>query len=287
MKYKCLTLISEKKWDNFSEEKRKKILIHFFIEIEEILANKLYHHEDIYTKMPFLLENMGRSDWKDYIFELSDPIPWKYAYNILSDIYQSLRHLLYDDIIEHKDFHFLPEINVLKKDNDKKSKILPVIIILDNLRSAFNVGAIIRTAECLNLEEIWFCGYTPKPDHPKIANTAMGTQNKIRWQFFNDTITAVRKAQNNEFKVYALETVEKAKSVYEQNFHEKIAIVLGNEALGISEEVIDFCDNCIMLPILGWKNSLNVATACSVVCFEIYRQKEFIYKEKICQNYQK
>jgi tRNA G18 (ribose-2'-O)-methylase SpoU len=173
-----------------------------------------------------------------------------------------------------KDFHFLPKI--LKQDKYKETEKLPLILILDNLRSAFNVGSIIRTAECLNIEEIWFCGYTPNPEHPKIANTAMGTQERIIWKSFSDVKDAVIKAKELGYKVYALETVENAESVFEQDYNGNIAFIVGNEALGIAVDVIVLCDKCILLPVLGWKNSLNVATACAIACFEVLRQRSFL-----------
>ena len=189
-----------------------------------------------------------------------------------SEEYNKLREIVNEEIIEQKDFHFLPKINVKTQDCEKNALKLPVILILDNLRSAFNVGSIIRTAECLNIEEIYFCGYTPKPDHPKIKNTAMGTEERIKWQYFTDTREAVLKAKENEYIVYAIETVECAESLFEQDFKGKYAFVFGNEALGIAADVLVFCEKCVMLPISGWKNSLNVATTCAVVCFEVVRQ---------------
>jgi len=126
----------------------------------------------------------------------------------------------------------------------------------------------------LNIEEVWCCGYTPLPDNPKVINTAMGTQNKIKWRHFTRTEEAVMLAKVDGYVVYALETVENAVSVFENEFSEKSAIVLGNEALGISKDVIMICDRCIVLPMSGWKNSLNVATACAVVCFEYFRQSK-------------
>ena len=273
MKYKCLNLISDNKWSNFSIEKQNKVLTQFFLEIEEILRENLYFEEQIYTKMDILIKNMERTKWNNSTDSYPQNKDWKFAYQLLKNLYNFLRDNFNNDLILQKDFHFLPNINILKKDKEKSSEQLPVILILDNLRSAFNVGSIIRTAECLNIREVWFCGYTPKPDNPKIKNTAMGTQNKIYWKHFSETVEAVNMAKKIGYQVYALETVENAESVYEQEFHGSIAFVVGNEALGISEEILLICEKCLILPIYGWKNSLNVATTCAVVCFEVLRQK--------------
>ena len=164
-------------------------------------------------------------------------------------------------------------LSIITQDKEKSNIVLPIILILDNLRSAHNVGAIIRTAECLNIKEVWFCGYTATPEHPKIVKTAMGTQERIIWKHFESSKLAVIFAKEQGYYVYALETVENAESVYEQKFQDNIAIVLGNEALGVAEETLLLCDKIIMLPVLGWKNSLNVATAAAVTCFEIARQR--------------
>jgi len=151
---------------------------------------------------------------------------------------------------------------------------LPIILILDHLRSAFNVGSIIRLSACLDISEVWFCGYTPTPVHPKIKSTAMQTQEFIAWQHFENTTDAVSKAKEMGFTVYAVENHTSATSIYDTIFSDQIALVMGNEALGVSADVLDVCDQMICIPIPGWKTTLNVGMACGVVCFEIYRRTQ-------------
>ena len=158
-------------------------------------------------------------------------------------------------------------MNIKTQDELKNISKKHIILILHNLRSAYNVGAIIRTAECLNIEEVFFCGYTATPAHPKIAKTAMGAQNYISWRHFNNTEDAIICAKNSGYYIYALETIENAESVFIQENKENIAILVGNEALGIPVQLIALCDKPIILPISGWKNSLNVSAAVTVALF--------------------
>jgi tRNA G18 (ribose-2'-O)-methylase SpoU len=262
-KNKCFTALSEKKWQTFDIKKKIKAFRDLFLEIEQSIYTPdiQAHVESLFELLEFETEPTLKQLYN--AFQTTKNAP-------LTDLYHALRPIFNESLTNQKDFHFL-KINT--QDKPKDTPKLPLILILDNLRSAFNVGSIIRTAECLNIESIYFCGYTPQPDHPKVKNTAMGTQEKINWQYFEQTEQAVSKAKENEYQVIALETVESAVSIYEYEFPSKTALILGNEALGISNEILNLCDNCVALPILGWKNSLNVATACAVACFEIHRQR--------------
>jgi len=275
-KYKFMNVISERKWDGFSVEQKRKVFLGFFFEIEEMIQTSplligggrgRFLEDTILTNFELLKDEDDKClrSLYDGFRRLEIATTYEMLYDILREVFN-------EEIIGQKDFHFLPDINIVKRDKEKDTVRLPIILILDNLRSAFNVGSIIRTAECLNVEAVWCCGYTPLPDNPKVVNTAMGTQDRITWRCFARTKEAVKLAQAEGYVVYALETVEGAVSVFENDFNGKTAIVLGNEALGISEDVIKICDKCIVLPLSGWKNSLNVATACAVVCFEVFRQ---------------
>ncbi len=144
-----------------------------------------------------------------------------------------------------------------------------IIVIADNLRSVFNVGSIFRTSECLALAGIYLCGISPTPQHPNMEKTAMGTSSLVPWQYFANTADAIHRAQLQGYTVYALETAENATSVFEATISFPIAIVLGNESLGISPETLQLCDKIIDLPVLGWKNSLNVGVAFSICAYQI------------------
>ena len=267
---------SQSKWDQLSEKAKFDKLLIAFQQIEAYLMSnkKLLNNQLQISRIDFF------DEIKSSLLVLKDdtiPIFNELFISISStktveDVYLVLREFLNNMIIKQKDFHFMSDINIVKGDKESDSPRIPLILILDNLRSAFNTSSIIRTAECLNIEEILFCGYTPTPDNDKVKNTAMGTHKKIRWQYFATTTMAINYAKQKGYLVYALETVEQASSVYQTKFINLSALLVGNEALGISEDTITQCDTVIKIPLLGWKNSLNVATATAVCCFEIYRQ---------------
>lgn len=149
------------------------------------------------------------------------------------------------------------------------SRSRQVLVILDNLRSAFNVGSIFRTAECLGLQAVWLCGVTPVPANPALAKTARGTCEHVDWRHFDATEEAIAQARSEGYQVCALETSPEAVSLYQSAFELPLAILVGNESWGISPGILALCDSIIALPNLGWKNSLNVAVALSVGAYHI------------------
>lgn len=154
-------------------------------------------------------------------------------------------------------------------DPQAKSRAAGVLVILDNLRSAFNVGSIFRSSECLGLQAIWLCGVSATPDNPALQKTARDTAKLVSWRYFPQTITAIEAAKAAGYSVYALETTENARSVFTAEFAPALALVVGNESLGIAEEVLLSCDHHIALPVLGWKNSLNVGVAFAICAYQI------------------
>ena len=148
----------------------------------------------------------------------------------------------------------------------------PIHLVLDHLRSAFNVGSIFRTADTTRLARIITCGYTAHPPHPKLEKTALGTLDYIPTVHFDTTLDAIVSLQQQGIPVWALETTSHSKTYTAMTYPRPLALVLGNEALGVSRDILDRCDELIQIPMYGFKNSLNVASACAVVVFEILRQ---------------
>ncbi len=144
-----------------------------------------------------------------------------------------------------------------------------VVLILDNLRSAFNVGSLFRSAECLGLAEIWLCGVSATPDNPALAKTARNTADRVAWRWFDRTLEAVGEARSRGFSLCALETAPEAVSVFSAAWQLPLALVLGNESLGIAPEILENCDQIVSLPVQGWKNSLNVAVAGAICAYQI------------------
>ncbi len=151
-----------------------------------------------------------------------------------------------------------------------------ITIILDRLRSAFNTGNIFRLAEAVGVKEIITCGYTPTPPHPKLAKTARGADKVVSFRHFDNSSEAVDvlRAEGIE-KVIAVETTDSAKPAMSYKYPAKVAIILGNEALGINEETILKCDDSIDLPMFGKKKSINVGNCAAVVLYVISAQKDF------------
>jgi len=160
----------------------------------------------------------------------------------------------------------------LSLDDYRKLPRHPIHLVLDNLRSAFNVGSIFRTGDTARIASISTCGYTAHPPHPKLEKTALGTIDCVPSTHFTTTESAILALQEHGVSVHALETTSASSTYTDLSFPKPIGLVLGNEALGISREVLEACDGLIQIPTFGFKNSLNVASAAAVVMFEILRQ---------------
>ncbi len=150
-----------------------------------------------------------------------------------------------------------------------------VVIVLDRLRSAFNTGNIFRLAEAIGANKVVTCGYTPTPPHPKLAKTAMGADQVVDAEYFPTALDAVTNLKQQGYEVLAIETEDSATCALDYDYKEKVAIVLGNEALGIEEEALKACDAIISLPMFGQKKSINVANCAAVVLYSI--RKKFSY----------
>ncbi|HPB18439.1 MAG TPA: RNA methyltransferase [Candidatus Cloacimonas sp.] len=150
-----------------------------------------------------------------------------------------------------------------------RQKAKQITVICDNLRSVFNVGSLFRTSECLGIGKIMLCGITPTPEHSNMPKTAMGTEKIVAWSYFSNTSEAIASCHQEGLFIYALETVDKAKSVFEAAYQFPLAVVIGNEALGIESSILELCDEFITLPQLGWKTSLNVGVAAGITLYQI------------------
>ncbi|MCH2207508.1 MAG: hypothetical protein MK132_16750 [Lentisphaerales bacterium] len=168
----------------------------------------------------------------------------------------------------------MPEnINVIQGDKSSTDHPkIPVVIILDRLRSVHNVGNILRLADAVNAEEVACCGYTACPPHPKLVKAAMGTEDIVQTRHFDHASEAVDYYLNKGYRSVAVETVESAKVIWDYKFNQPTAIILGNEALGIQQETLNKCTDFIKLPAYGLKNSINVSNCAAVALFEAAKQ---------------
>jgi tRNA G18 (ribose-2'-O)-methylase SpoU len=151
----------------------------------------------------------------------------------------------------------------------------PIIVVLENIRSAYNVGSVFRTADAFLIEAIYICGYSARPPHKEIKKTALGAEETVDWKHFKTAKEAVEELKNKKYKVFAVEQAEKSYKLQNINFKndEKIAVVFGNEVTGVEQSTIDICDGCIEIPQFGMKHSLNIATAAGVVLWELVRNR--------------
>jgi len=146
---------------------------------------------------------------------------------------------------------------------------MPLTVVLDSIRSAFNVGGIFRTAECFGVARLILCGYTPLPDQPQVKKAALGTNERLAWSHEEDILTAIKQLKASGVTCYALETVAHAPTVAETPWKFPAALILGNERFGLNPEVIAACDAVVRIPLFGLKNSLNVVSAFAITAYEI------------------
>lgn len=171
----------------------------------------------------------------------------------------------------------MEELNRKSVDEFKQSEKNPVIAVLENIRSAYNVGSVFRTADAFLLEAIYITGYTCTPPHKEIRKTALGAEDTVDWKHFPNAAAAIGHLRENGYKVYAVEQAVHSQQLQLLNFgkDEKIAVIFGNEVTGVADTTMALCDGCIEIPQMGMKHSLNIATAAGVVLWELVKKRLF------------
>lgn len=145
------------------------------------------------------------------------------------------------------------------------------VLILHNIRSRFNVGAIFRTADAAGIDKIYLCGITPAPPHPKIDKVALGAQKYIPFEKYSQTVKLIKELKHQGYQIVALEQSKKSIPYYKFKPKFPLALVLGSEVKSLPAKILKLCHKIIEIPMYGEKESLNVAVACGVVCFEIIK----------------
>ena len=147
----------------------------------------------------------------------------------------------------------------------------PLVVVLDYVRSLYNVGSVFRSSDAFRIESVLLCGITAQPPHPEIHKTALGAEESVSWHYFKDTSDAIIWLKNQGYIVFAVEQCEGSTPL--QEFHRepnnKYAIVLGNEVKGVQQQVVDMCDGCLEIPQYGTKHSLNVSVAAGIVLWHL------------------
>lgn len=166
----------------------------------------------------------------------------------------------------------ITELNRLSAEEFKNVEKLPLVVVLDNIRSLHNIGSVFRTSDAFRVANIYLCGITATPPHAEIHKTALGAEDTVDWKYFNDTLDAVKELRDNGFDIFSVEQVEG--SIMLENFvpekGRKYAVILGNEVKGVRQDVVDASDGCIEIPQYGTKHSLNVSVTSGIVIWDLF-----------------
>ena len=165
------------------------------------------------------------------------------------------------------------ELERISVENFKILKKTPIVVVLDNVRSALNVGSCFRTSDAFRIEKIYLCGITAVPPNKEIRKSALGATDSVDWEYQESTKDVVLDLKKKGYLTIAIEQVNK--SIMLNDFSETntpIAVVFGNEVNGVQQSVIDVCDNCIEIPQIGTKHSLNISVSVGVVLWDLFNK---------------
>lgn len=166
------------------------------------------------------------------------------------------------------------ELNRLDADGFKMVEKMPIVVVLDNVRSCNNIGSVFRTSDALLIEAVYLCGITATPPNKDIHKTALGAEDTVIWYYSENTVLAVNELKQNGYKVFAVEQVEGSIDLtnFKLNKTEKLALVFGNEVKGVQQEVIDICDGAIEIPQFGTKHSFNISVSAGIVLWDVFNK---------------
>ena len=166
----------------------------------------------------------------------------------------------------------ITEMERLSVEEYRKSDKTPLVVVLDHVRSLYNVGSVFRTADAFRLEGVFLCGITACPPHTEIHKTALGAEDSVNWEYFKDTKEAVVRLHEEGYKVLAVEQCKGSTLLNDELKieNQKCAIVLGNEVKGVQQDVVDMCDGCLEIPQFGTKHSLNVSVTAGIVIWQLF-----------------
>lgn len=169
----------------------------------------------------------------------------------------------------------LKELNRLSVSEFREREKPPIVLVLDNVRSALNVGSAFRTADAFALEKIYLCGITAQPPHREILKTAIGATESMEWSYHPSVVETVRALKDSGYRIVAVEQAEGSTPLQDFSVSEdqKLALVFGNEVSGVTEEIMELVDACVEVPQFGTKHSLNISVCIGVVVWEVFRTR--------------
>jgi len=157
-------------------------------------------------------------------------------------------------------------------DEFKTSQKIPVVVVLDNIRSLNNVGSVFRTSDAFRIEQIYLCGITAKPPHREIHKTALGATDSVEWTYVEDTKQAIAKLKENGYSILSIEQADKSMKLpdFKPQIDQKYALVFGHEVKGVHQEIVNMSDLCVEIPQYGTKHSFNISVSAGIVLYHIY-----------------
>lgn len=166
----------------------------------------------------------------------------------------------------------LDELNRQTVEEFKQVKKIPLVLVLDNIRSALNVGSVFRSADAFPVEKIILCGITAQPPHKDILKTALGATESVVWEYFLSVTDALSELKKNDYGIYAIEQTDRSAMLNDFVPPKKIAIVFGNEVEGVTNEAFKFADGFIEVAQYGTKHSLNISVCAGIVLYDLYHK---------------
>ena len=166
----------------------------------------------------------------------------------------------------------IDELNRLSIEEFENAEKIPLVVVLDNIRSMHNVGAVFRTGDAFIIEKLYLCGITGTPPNKEIRKTAIGATESVKWEYAKDTLPVIQNLKAEGYKIVSVEQVEGSTTLsdFQPDANEKYVLVLGNEVSGVQQEVVDESDVCLEIPQSGTKHSLNVSVCAGIVMWKFY-----------------
>lgn len=169
------------------------------------------------------------------------------------------------------------ELDRLNVEQFKATAKIPLIVILDNIRSLNNIGSVFRTSDAFLIKKIYLCGITATPPHKEIHKTALGATESVDWEYVENTTDLIKDLQNDGIKIVSIEQAENSISLeqFKATTGQSYAVIFGNEVKGVAQEVVNLSDQCIEIPQFGTKHSLNISVSCGIILWDLFKKIRF------------
>lgn len=170
------------------------------------------------------------------------------------------------------------EMGRMNTEEFKQSQKMPLVVVLDDVRSMYNVGSVFRTSDAFRVSSIYLCGITATPPHAEIHKTALGAEDTVDWRHFDNTMDAVQSLRAEGYHIFSIEQCEGSTMLQNLSLNPelKYAVILGNEVKGVKQEVVDASDSCLEIPQFGTKHSLNVSTTAGMIIWEFAKHLRLV-----------